>query len=194
MMGFCLFSVTILFAALTIAYVFRLVGGRYDLDTHRQIQDWIPLKLPYLQLWINSLLLVLSSVTLEMARRTAAKTEEFSIMGIVPPSHKNGWLEATVILGFCFLAGQIMVWKYLQQHGVFHAFNPSQKLFYVVTGTHAAHLVFGLLALLYVALGKRWMGLRAESQRIAVEVTGWYWHYLAFLWFGIFALVHFARG
>jgi heme/copper-type cytochrome/quinol oxidase subunit 3 len=27
-----------------------------------------------------------------------------------------------------------------------------------------------------------------------VEVTGWYWHYLAFLWFGIFALVHFARG
>jgi len=193
-MGICLFSVTILFAALTAAYVFRLVGGRYDQDTHRQIQDWIPLKLPYLQMWINSLVLVLSSATLEMARRTMAKTEEFSAMGIVPPTMKRGWLEVTAVLGFCFLAGQVLVWRYLQQHGVFRAFNPSQKLFYVVTGVHAAHLAFGLVALLAVALGRKWMALRHDSQRIAVEITGWYWHYLALLWFGIFALVHFARG
>jgi heme/copper-type cytochrome/quinol oxidase subunit 3 len=47
--------------------------------------------------------------------------------------------------------------------------------------------------LLY-ALGGRLLATKFESQRIAVEVTGWYWHYLAFLWLGIFALVHFARG
>lgn len=194
LMGICLFSVTVLFVALTIAYVFRLVGGRYDQDTHRQVQDWIPLHLPYLQLWINTLILVLSSATLEIARRTMAKTEEFSEMGIVPPITRRGWLEATVVLGFCFLTGQILVWKYLQQHGVFRVFNPSQRLFYVVTGVHAAHLVFGLIALLFVAVGGKWMALRYDSRRIAVEVTSWYWHYLAFLWFGIFALVHFARG
>ena len=50
-----------------------------------------------------------------------------------------------------------------------------------------------VLALL-VAAGGRLFALRFEAQRIAVEVTSWYWHYLAFLWFGIFALVHFARS
>jgi cytochrome c oxidase subunit 3 len=194
LMGMCLFSVTILFVALTIAYVFRLVGGRYDQDTHRQVQDWIPLHLPYLQMWINTIILVLSSATLEMARRGMARTEEFAVLGIVPPTIKRGWLEFTVVLGLCFLAGQVLVWRYLQQHGVFRAFNPSQRLFYVVTGVHAAHLALGLVALLYVALGRNWMAMRYDSQRIAVEVTGWYWHYLTFLWFGIFALVHFARG
>jgi heme/copper-type cytochrome/quinol oxidase subunit 3 len=49
------------------------------------------------------------------------------------------------------------------------------------------------LALLYAA-GGRLLALRFESQKIAVEVTSWYWHYLAFLWFCIFALVHFAKG
>jgi heme/copper-type cytochrome/quinol oxidase subunit 3 len=38
------------------------------------------------------------------------------------------------------------------------------------------------------------MALRFDSQKIAIEVTAWYWHYLGFLWFAIFALVHFARG
>jgi heme/copper-type cytochrome/quinol oxidase subunit 3 len=33
-----------------------------------------------------------------------------------------------------------------------------------------------------------------ESQRINVEVTAWYWHFLGVLWFGIFALLHFAKG
>jgi len=196
LMGICLFSVTILFVALTIAYVFRLVGGRYDQDTRRQVQDWIPLNLPYLQLWANSLILVLSSVTLEMARRALAKKEEFASLGIVPPTMKRElpWLGITVVLGFCFLAGQVLVWRILQHQGVYRTFNPSQKLFYVVTGAHAIHLAMGLIALLCASLGRRWMALRFDSQKIAVEVTAWYWHYLGFLWFAIFALVHFARG
>jgi heme/copper-type cytochrome/quinol oxidase subunit 3 len=49
------------------------------------------------------------------------------------------------------------------------------------------------MVLLYAVAG-RLLATKFESQRIAVEVTGWYWHYLAFLWFGIFALVHFAKG
>jgi heme/copper-type cytochrome/quinol oxidase subunit 3 len=52
----------------------------------------------------------------------------------------------------------------------------------------------GLIALLCASLGRKWMALRFDSQKIAIEVTAWYWHYLGFLWFAIFALVHFARG
>jgi cytochrome c oxidase subunit 3 len=194
-MALCLISVTTVFIALTFLYIVRLGTGRYDLDAHRQVQDWIPLKLPYLQLWINSLLLLLSSVTLELTRRTMARKEEFADMGIVPPRMKRDlpWLAITVILGFLFLAGQVLVWRNLQHQGVFLGTNPSRNYFYLLTGAHAVHLAGGLLALLYAA-GGRLMSLKFESQKIAVEVTSWYWHYLAFLWFCLFALVHFAKG
>src|SRR5438270_1107520 len=72
-----LISVTMVFIALVFLYILRLGQGRYDEDAHRWVRDWIPLKLPYLQLWINSLVLLLSSVTLECARRNLNQKEEF---------------------------------------------------------------------------------------------------------------------
>jgi len=194
-MTLCIISVTAVFVLLTMVYVFRMGKGRFDEDAHRWVRDWIPLTLPYVQLWTNSLILLLSSLTLELARRSMAKKEEFAAMGILPPrlGRDMHWLGITVYLGFCFLAGQAVVWKILQAQGAFLASNPSRSLFYILTGTHAVHLVGGLVVLLYAVAG-RLLATRFESQRIAVEVTGWYWHYLAFLWFGIFALVHFARG
>src|SRR6476661_9460788 len=174
---------------------YRMGKGRYDEDTHRWVRDWIPLTLPYFQLWTNSLVLLLSSLTLELARRSMDKKEEFAAMGIVPPRMKRDlpWLGITLLLGFGFLAGQIVVWNSLRHQGVYLVTNPSRSYFYLLTGAHAVHLAGGLLALL-VAAGGRLFALKFESQKIAVEVTSWYWHYLAFLWFGIFALVHFAKG
>src|SRR5262249_28692835 len=194
-MALCFVSVTAVFVVLIFLYVLRLgSSGRYDQDLHHYVQDWIPLKLPYLQLWINSAVLLMSSGTLELARRSMAKKQEFAAMGIVPPLKRNiPWLGITLLLGFAFLAGQLLVWQNLSHQGVYHITNPSRFYFYLLTGAHAAHLAGGLLALLYAAAGRLLM-LRFQSQLMAVEVTSWYWHYLAFLWFGIFALVHFARG
>lgn len=194
-MTLCIISVTFLFVVLTAIYVFRLGKGRFDEDTHRWVRDWVPLTLPYLQLWINSIVLLISSATLELARRTMGQKEEFSAMGIVPPRMKRDipWLSITVLLGFCFLVGQVLVWNNLRYQGAYLESNPSRALFYIITGAHAFHLVIGLIVLLYATAG-RLLSIKFESQRMAVEVTGWYWHYLAFLWFGIFALVHFAKG
>lgn len=193
-MALCLVSVTAVFIVLIFLYVVRLGKGRYDEDTHRYVQDWIALKLPYLQLWINSAVLLMSSATLELARRGMEKKQEFAAMGIVPPLKNNiPWLGITLLLGFGFLAGQLLVWQNLSHQGIYHLGNPSRSYFYLLTGAHAVHLGGGLLALLCAAAG-RLFALRFQSQLIAVEVTGWYWHYLAFLWFGIFALVHFARA
>ena len=45
-MTLCIISVTAIFVLLTMVYVFRLGKGRYDEDTHKYVQDWIPLALP----------------------------------------------------------------------------------------------------------------------------------------------------
>src|SRR5258708_2730190 len=192
----CIVSVTVVFIALTVVYLFRQGMGRYDQTHARWIQDWRPLALPYLQLLLNSLVLVVSSLRLELARRSMARKTEFAAMGIVPPRLKADlpWLNITVLLGFAFLAGQLAVWNNLRTQGVFLHSNPSSSFFYMFTGLHAVHLAGGLIVLLYAACGNWIRRGRFESQRIAVDATGWYWHFMGLLWFGIFALLHFAKG
>jgi cytochrome c oxidase subunit 3 len=188
--------VTVFFITMTVPYIIRLGIGRYDQDHARWIYDWKPLILPYSQLLINSVVLLLSSATLELARRSMIQKAEFAAMGIVPPRLKADlpWLGFTVLLGFAFLAGQFAVWNILRRQGVYLHSNPSSSFFYMFTGLHAIHLAGGLIVLLYTACAKWLINSRFESQRIAVDVTGWYWHFMGLLWLAIFALLHFARG
>jgi cytochrome c oxidase subunit III len=183
-----------LFMGLTVVYLLRLGTGHWDPDAHKEVYGWTPFVLPYFQLWVNTSLLILSSGTLEMARRTMEKKMEFSTMGILPPRLKPDlpWLTITVGLGFAFLAGQVWVWNNLRAQGVFLYANTGSSFFYILTGLHALHLFGGLAVLFYAACGN-WLRVKFESQRIAVDITAWYWHFMAILWLGIFALLHFAR-
>ena len=188
-------SIGMLFIGLTTAYVIRQGMGRWDPVQHVWIPDWHPLSLPYRLLLVNTSVLVLSSITLELARRGLLHKAEFSSLGILPPRFQTElpWLGLTVLLGFGFLAGQIMVWNFFRRQGVYLASNPSGSFFYLLTGLHALHLLGGLIALVWTLIGS-WMHMKVASQRIAVDVTGWYWHFMALLWIYLFALLHFARG
>jgi cytochrome c oxidase subunit 3 len=188
-------SVTMIFIGLTTAYLVRQNAKHWDPALQHEIYDWKPVPLPYGQLWINSLLLAVSSLTIEMGRRGMAKKAEFAQMGIMPPRSRGDlpWLSFTVLLGMAFLAGQVLVWTVLRHQGLYLRANPSSSFFYLLTGLHALHLAGGLTALLYAACGS-WLRLRFETRWIAVEVTAWYWHFMGLLWFAIFALLHFAKG
>jgi cytochrome c oxidase subunit III len=194
-MAVCIACVTVLFTGMLVAYLARQGGVRYDPIRLQEIRDWKPLLLPYRQLWINSLLLVLSSFCLDLARRAMERKTEFAVMGIVPPRSRSDlpWLGFTMLLGIGFLAGQVVVWATLRAQGAFAHGNPSSAFFFGFTGVHAVHLAGGLLALLYTAIG-HWFRLKPESRLIALDATSWYWHFMGVLWFGIFALLHFARG
>ncbi len=191
----CIISVSTLFICLTLAYVFRQNLGTWD-PIHRQwIRDWRALTLPYRQLWINTLILLLSSFTLEMARRKMAHQAEFAALGIVPIKGRAEvpWLGLTVLLGFGFLAGQVVVWNGFRSQGLFLHNNPSSSFFFILTGMHAIHLTGGLLALLYAA-GGRLLKLRFDSQILAVDATASYWHFMGGLWLYIFGLLYFLKG
>jgi cytochrome c oxidase subunit 3 len=124
-----------------------------------------------------------------------AKQAEFAALGILPYRKKNEvpWLALTVLLGFLFLVGQVIVWNGFRHQGLFRHSNPSSSFFVILTGMHALHLTGGLAALLYATAGN-WMRIRFDSQQLAVTVTAWYWHFMGVLWLYLFALLHFARG
>src|SRR5438128_12349532 len=102
------------------------------------------------------------------------------------------WLGSTVVLGMGFLIGQWMAWKELASRGFFLATSPSSSFVYLLTGTHAIHLIGGVVALLYAA-ATALLRKPVEARRIVVDITAWDWHFMALLWFYVFALLEFAR-
>ena len=98
--------------------------------------DWRSLNVPRV-LWLNTLILLASSVTLELSRHRRTRDDEDGF---------RHWWYVTTILGLFFVVGQIIAWRQLAAAGVYLATNPSSSFFYVFTGAHALHLVGEALA------------------------------------------------
>ncbi len=188
-------GIMIFFLALASAYLVRQGGGKMDATTGEFIHDWRPLALPTI-LWLNTVLLIVSSVTAELARRQMfhepALTEEWLGMGRPTRRRALPWLGITLVLGIGFLAGQYEAWKQLNFAGWFVKTNPSSSFFFLLTGAHALHLLGGLIALTWAAAATA-MGRPMESRQVATDISAWYWHFMGALWLGIVALMYFAK-
>ncbi len=195
--AFGLASVVMIFVALTSAYVVRQGLGAWDDRTATYANDWRAVPLPDALLLINTAILLLSSWTLEMARRSIHRHGVTAALGHIPgvaidKEQSMPWLGVTIVLGSAFLAGQLTAWHEMQQAGYFLSGNPSSSFFYVLTGAHAVHLGGGLLALIYAAATPL-LRRSLDSRRITIDATSWYWHFMAALWIYVFALLHFVR-
>jgi cytochrome c oxidase subunit III len=157
-------AITMSFAALTSALVVRQGSG----------MDWRHLSLPPI-LYANTLVLLASSVTLEMARRRFAGNARGNKDQIAAPMR---WLEITLALGLLFVAGQYAAWFQLKAAGLYLATNPNSSFFYVLTGVHALHVLGGLCGLVYVMSKLNHSTLRLGTLAAASQ----YWHFMDILW------------
>ncbi|HUA14992.1 MAG TPA: cytochrome c oxidase subunit 3 [Verrucomicrobiae bacterium] len=190
-------TVCMVFISLTSAYIVRQGLPTFDDASNSYVRDWGSVQLPWMLLAINTALLLLSSVTMEFARRKAARDAALAPVRSIPGVSLGNeasfpWLGLTVLLGFGFLAGQWMAWQALHDRGFYVNTNPNSSFVFLLTIAHAVHLVGGLLALLWAA-SSTMRHKPVEGRRIAVDVAAWYWHFMAVLWIYIFALLTFAR-
>jgi cytochrome c oxidase subunit 3 len=144
-------------------------------------QAWVPLHLPKI-LWLNTAILLLSSYTLEKARRR--------LSAIDFPGFRKLW-RATTILGILFLAGQLIAWLQLVAAGLYIASNQATSFFYIFTAAHAVHLLGGVAALVYVATRNFEKG--KISRNTAAEITSYYWHFMDGLWLFLLLLLYLGR-
>ena len=189
--------IVMLFVSFTSAYIVRQGLPTYDEATTSYVRDWLAVSLPSGLLMINTVLLVLSSITIELARRQLNRQAALAPIQTIPGVSLGNertfpWLNVTAVLGIGFLAGQFLAWRTLGDRGFFVATSPSSSFVYLLTASHAVHLAGGLLALAYAVVAPL-MGKTLESRRILVDVTVWYWHFMAVLWIYIFALLELAR-
>lgn len=194
---FMIGSIMMLFIAFTTLFVALRQSGRFDPITGHYMSTWISTPLPLVMLALNTCVLLASTVTVEIARRAAAMETVLMPIGEIPGiasirQSSVGWVKATAVLGFAFLAGQAWVWKGLH-HVAEDMNNPLSSSFIIMlTAGHALHLFGGLLVLLYVAFSRN-LRKKYESRRIAVDVTAWYWHFMGAMWLfvlGVLAFVH----
>ena len=189
--------IVMLFVSFTSAYIVRQGLPTLDEKSGQYVRDWISINLPVPLLLVNTLLLLVSTFTMEMARRQMARRTVLAPVQTVPgvtigEEKRFPWLAVTAVLGFGFLAGQWMAWRELASHGVYVATTPSSSFIYLMTAAHAVHLAGGLIALMTALVMSLRVG-RLERQYIIVDTASWYWHFMAFLWIYIFALLQFAK-
>jgi cytochrome c oxidase subunit 3 len=186
-------SIALLFVTLTACFVLLRNGSRYDPISGQFAQPWLPIPIPLRLLLVNTLILLLSSLTLEHARRLA-RVEAIlvpatRIPGIIPVAENAlRWVYATALLGLGFLFGQWRAWQWLRSHDIFASSGPATSFAFFMTGTHAVHLFGGILVLLYAcfAPGPR---RSLDRRRIAVDVTALYWHFMSVLWLYVLGLL-----
>lgn len=197
LIAFLLTSVVMIFVSFTTAYVVRKAGAVWDPARNEYVSNWIPTTLPITLLLANTLILLLSSFTLEVARRRAAEDVVLAPIVGIPGIRIRGnrsvlWVWATITLGLAFLGGQYLAWRQLRLSHIDIETSASSSFFFILTGVHAAHLMGGILALLYAGF-TLWLHRPPETRRIVIDVTAWYWHFMGVLWIYVFALLYFAR-
>lgn len=160
--------VTSFFALFISAYGMRMDVG-----------DWRPLVLPRL-LWLNTAMLVLSSVAFQRTRGAAARGD---MRGV-----KTG-LAASGLLALGFVVGQLIAWQDLSAAGQMPWVNAANAFFYLLTGLHALHVLGGLVVWGKTSVRLWRPGTRLSDVRLSVELCTTYWHYLLLVWLVLFGLL-----
>jgi cytochrome c oxidase subunit III len=157
-------AITMTFAAFTSALIVRQGSST----------DWRHFTLPSILYW-NTLVIIASSVTLEIARRRVATFMGGRKDGAASPAR---WLYITLALGLLFVAGQTFAWLRLRAQGFGLATNVSYSFFYVLTVAHAVHLLGGLGGMVRV-IGKL---QNTTLRKSTLDATSRYWHFMGVLW------------
>jgi len=164
-------GIIMFFMALTSSFLVRKGLGN----------DWVSFELPRV-LWFNTLVLIASSVTIQIAKSELRNGRTVSF---------GRWWGITTALGILFLGGQLIAWRELAAQGVFMITNPSSSFFYLLTALHGLHLLGGIVALGYVVV-RDWRRSRI-TKPIAASLVSIYWHFMDGLWIFLLALLYLGR-
>ena len=134
-------------------------------------------KLPVGVAGMNTAILVSSSFTIHWAETCIKKGNRFGF--------KAGML-LTFLLGCTFLFIQINEYANI---GFAPQDGAQQTVFFSLTGLHGAHVLIGLLLLLFVTV-RAFRGHYSPEEHRGVNVPGIYWHFVDIMWLVVYTTVY----
>lgn len=169
------FGLAVFLASLAMIFFATLAGYAY---VRLGAPEWPPAGAPPLPrgLWLSTVLLVASSVTVHVAFVGARGDRQRLV---------RAGLLATTALGLGFLACQGVAWQSLAARMPITTATQYSFTFYMLTVLHAVHVVGGLGPLLLTtARGVR--GRYDAAEHTGVTLISIYWHFLDVMWLLVF--------
>ncbi len=145
-----------------------------EISTPDKLVHWSGLPL------VNTILLVLSGVTITFAHHALRKAHRNALMF---------WMVATIALGVAFLGFQALEYGHAYHDGLKLTSGIYGSTFYMLTGFHGLHVTIGVI-MLTVMLFRIQRGHFDANNHFAFEATAWYWHFVDVVWFGLFIFVY----
>ena len=167
-----MFSIVMLFAGLTSAYIVSkgALGDKWDM-----------IILPTMFYW-STVMIVISSISAHFSVKYAVSDK----LQLITRA-----LFFTILFGILFLLFQILGWYNLVNSGKFlSGNNVASSYLYVITFTHLGHLIGGLIALLIAfvkSINKKYNSSHLNGLRLIIR----FWHFLGILWIYLFLFLLF---
>jgi cytochrome c oxidase subunit III len=133
--------------------------------------------LPQLIAGVNTAILVSSSLTMHWTV-VAAKAGNRAAMKTA--------IVITALLGATFLFIQINEYVHI---GFAPSDSAQASIFYGLTGLHGAHVLIGLMLLIFVAI-RVFRGHFSPEAHHGIEIPGIYWHFVDVMWIVVYATIY----
>jgi len=171
-------SITMMFAGFTSAYIVKRADSI----------NWTQFSMPGM-FFISTVLILASSYCMWRATRSF-KHDNLR-------AYRNNLL-LTLVLGVGFVIAQVLGWFQLVNNELFLDRHVSAAFFYVISGTHAAHVAGGIviLAISHWSVSRKMHNpvytLTMElspARKFKVELVATYWHFVDLLWIYLFVFL-----
>ena len=161
-------SMMMMFVAFTSALIVRQAQG-----------NWLEFDFPSIFNY-STIVIVISSLTMHGAYLAFTRGSELFYKGL---------LIITAALGMVFIYLQYQGWLAMNADGIFLDGNPSGSFVYVITATHAGHLLAGISTIIMALLHAFLLPYKVTAKRKnRFQLVVWFWHFVDFLWLYLFVL------
>ena len=174
MLWISMVSMTMMFIGLTSAYI---------VSSNRE--DWVSFELPS-ALYISTLLIILSSITFVLAKRSISSDNR---------SSTSVFLILTLVLGIGFVYYQVQGFYELRASGLYLAGKDSvvsASLLIVISFAHLIHVFAGFIVLL-VVIYNHFKKRYNATETLGLELGAIFWHFVDILWILLFLFFYFIR-
>ncbi|MGF1721875.1 cytochrome c oxidase subunit 3 [Vibrio kyushuensis] len=130
---------------------------------------------------INTILLLLSSITLHMAHISLETNKRMALIV---------WLELTIVLAGFFLYYQMVEYSHAyHEMGLTLSSGIYGNTFFLLTGFHGLHVFLGTMFLI-VLLARIAKDHFTPKDHFAFQAGSWYWHFVDVVWLSLFIFVY----
>lgn len=180
MVGAGTFGMILFLVALSMIFGATILGYLY---IRSGSAAWPPPGSPPLPrgLWVSTVVILLASVAIQWAMYSVRRDRQGPLCAA---------LIATGSMAVLFVVNQVRNWKAVMAVAV----QPDSPVlgytstFYILTGTHAAHVLGGLI-LLAVVIRKAFRGDYSSVYHPGVRYSAMYWHFLDVVWLILFGVL-----